>query len=347
MRVFRRGNIYWVDYTGPDGRRARHSANTTSKTEAEAILASLVTKVREGKFFDTRTETRTRFKDLLERARRYEEKIGRRSLDGFYKHYFNILERFFGEKYLEEINPALVEEFQFARAGEVSKSTANRSLAALRKVFNLGIRWGLVKANPVKQVEFFKEPRGRIRFLEKPEQEALLGQCQGRLKDVVLVALRTGMRRGELLGLRKKDVDFQKGFIYLERTKSGQHRQIPIIPEVRAVLSRLAFGLTDEEPLFRNRLGKPYRDLRTPFQNAMARAGIRDFRFHDLRHTYASDLVMAGVDIFTVSKLLGHSSVQTTMIYAHLSPDHHQAEMERYQRYLHGTAGTKLAQSAV
>jgi len=344
MSIFRRGDNWWISFRDHTGRRVRQAANTTNKAEALVILAAQVTKVREGKFFDKSQEGKVCFKDLLDQVREYERNRERTSYQDFYKSYFNQLEVFFGDRYLDEITPRLVEEYQFNRAKETSKATANRSLAVLRKIFNLGMRWDMVKSNPVCKIDFFRVPRGRMRFLSHEEQDALLKVCKGPLKDVVTVALKTGMRRGELLGLRKKDIDFSGNFIYLEKTKSGAHRQIPMIPEVRAIITRLAIGCEDEGLLFKNRAGDPYSDLRTAFNTALSKAGIKEFHFHDLRHTFASDMVMSGVNIFTVSKLLGHSSVQTTMIYAHLSPDYNKAEMERYDNFMHRQGDTKEAQ---
>jgi integrase len=344
MSVFRRGDHWWISFRDSHGRHIRQSANTKSRAEAQAILASQLTKVREGKFFDKCQQEKASFKDLLDQVREYESNRERNSYHDFYKSYFNQLEAFFGGKNLNEITPKLVEDYQFKRAKETSKATANRSLAVLRKIFNLGIRWDMTTDNPVCKIDFFRVPRGRMRFLSHEEQDALLAVCKGPLKDVVTVALKTGMRRGELLGLRKKDVDFSGNFIYLEKTKSGAHRQIPMVPEVREIITRLVSGCKDEDLLFRNREGEPYSDLRTAFTTALGKAGIKEFHFHDLRHTFASDMVMAGVNIFTVSKLLGHASVQTTMIYAHLSPDHNKAEMARYDQYMHVHHDTKTTQ---
>jgi integrase len=335
MKPYLRGKTYWISFKDQFGRRISKSAQTEDPKEAQARLASLETKVREGKFFDKRQQDRIRFKDLLDQVRKYEMERSLGSYNAFAKSYYNKLESVFGEKYLEEITPRLLEKYQVTRAEETSKATSNLSLAVLKKVFNLGMRWDLTNTNPATKVKPFKVPRGRMRFLLREEQEDLLKVCKKDLKDVVLVAMRTGMRRGELLGLRKKDVDFRRNFIYLEKTKSGTHRQIPMTPEVREVMTRLAFGHTDDDLLFRNRAGEPYVDLRTAFKTALSRAEIKEFHFHDLRHTYASDMVMSGVSIFVVSKLLGHSSVQTTMIYAHLALNHNKAEMERYDRYLH------------
>lgn len=345
MSIFRRGNIWWVAFKDSQGKRIRQSALTTSKTEAQAILASLETKVREGKFFDISQEPKTYFRDLLDRVDQHQRNMERRSYESYFRSYAKNLRAAFGDLTLKEITPDRVQRYQLHRAQEVSKTTANRSLATLKMVFNLGIRWGLIKENPVTKVEFYRESRGRVRFLSREEQQALLSCCSKRLRDVVVVALRTGMRRGELLGLRKKDVDFKRGLLMLTRTKTDKARQIPMTDEVRAVVTRLAFGRGEDDILFRNRWDQPYRQPRAEFIKALAKASIKEFRFHDLRHTYASDLVMASVDIFTISKLLGHSNVKTTMIYAHLAPDHAKAEMLKYQNYLNAEPGTNVTQS--
>lgn len=345
-RIYRREEIWWMDYRDPHGRRVRESSGTNSKTEAQAILASLTTKVREGKFFDISQARNLKFKELLAQVHEHQKKIGRRSYETYFCTYAKHLQAHFGEKYVEEISPKLVQEYQFERVKMVSYATANRSLAVLKMVFNLGIKWGLLKSNPVKQVEFFKEPKGRLRFLDKAEQEALLKASQPSIRDVVLVALRTGMRSGELAGIRRKDVDFEKGFIFLEKTKSGEPRQVPMVPEVRAVLARLSLGAGPEDQLFKSQKGKPYKNWRTGFLSAMRQARIEKFRFHDLRHTFASDFMMSGGNVFTLSKILGHADISTTMIYSHLSPEHHRVEMQRFQNYLAERDGTKMAQQA-
>jgi integrase len=345
MGLFRRGTTWWVSFTDSKGKRVRQSAQTNSKTEAQAILASLQTKVREGKFFDISQEPTVYFRDLLARVGEHQRNLGRRSYESHFLSYSKSLLGAFGHLTLKEITIEKVQAYQMQRAKTVKPATANRSLAILRRTFNLGIRWGLVKENPVAKVDLFPESRGRMRFLSREEQQSLLDCCSKRLRDVVLVALRTGMRRGELLGLRKQDLDFNRGLIILTKTKTDRGRQVPMTDEVKTVLARLAFGRQDDEHIFRNRWNGPYQQPRAEFVKAMGKAGIKDFRFHDLRHTYASDLVMAGVDIFTVSKLLGHSNVKTTMIYAHLSPDHAKHEMAKYQQYLAKTADTKVSQS--
>ena len=329
----RESGIFWMRFVDGYGRAMRKSTETKLKTEAQAIYEATRTKVREGKFFDIKKADRMLFEALVEKALAHERVLKGQNTK-FLASTCRPLLRVFGKMFLEEINPHRISEYQRGRLQEVGKNTINRELAVLRKIFNLGIRWDYVKSNPVKQVDFFKIPRGRIRFLDKEEQARLLEGCHGHLKDIVTVALRTGMRRGELLGLTKGEVDFKRGLICLSKTKTGAFREIPMIPAVEAILKAKAFGKEDGGFLFSRRDGTRYTHNQTAFENARSRAGIKDFRFHDLRHTYASDLVSAGVDIFTVSKLLGHANVKTTMIYAHLAPNHRAAEMERYQQYL-------------
>jgi len=333
MGIYLRDSVWWMSFPDQYGRRVRKSTETKFKTEAQAIYMAQKTKVREGKFFDIKKADRVLFEALVEKVLAHEKTIkGQNS--GFLVATCKPLNLAFGKSFLEEINPLVITEYQRRRLQTVSKNTINREMAVLRKVFNLGIRWGMAKDNPVKQVDFFKVPKGRIRFLEKEEQARFLESCRGHLKDIVTVALRTGMRRGELLGLKKGELDFNRKMVCLSKTKTDTFREIPMIPAVESILRAKAFGKADGDFLFTKSDGTRMHSNQSAFETALARAQIKNFRFHDLRHTYASDLVSAGVDIFTVSKLLGHSNVKTTMIYAHLAPSHRQAEMERYQQYL-------------
>ncbi len=342
MSLFRRNTVWWMAFKDNNGKRIRQSTGTSSKTEAQAILASLQTKVRENKFFDISQESKTTFRELWERVDEFQRTRELKSYESYFLSYSKSLLESFGTLTLKEITPDRIQRYHFARAQAMSKSTANHSLAVLKRCFNLGMRWDLCQTNPVNKVEAFRGMAPRIRYLTREEQEVLLGCCSDRLRDLVLVSLRTGMRLMEQLGLRKKDIDFSRGLINLTKTKTDRARSVPMTEEVKAVLSRLAFGAKDEDYLFRNARGRQYVQPRTEFKKALQRAGIRDFRWHDLRHTFATDLVAAGVEIFTVSKLLGHSNVKTTMIYAHLVPDHARSEMARYQEYLKQGRDTKM-----
>jgi len=160
--------------------------------------------------------------------------------------------------------------------------------------------------------------------LEKEEIRALLDACSDHLKPIVVTALNTGMRKSEILGLKWPDVDLRQRIVYIYETKGGKSRKVDINDWLAETLIRRRKH--PESPyVFCNKDGIPYGNIRKSFESAKRRAGIKDFRFHDLRHTFASHLVMAGIGLKTVQELLGHQTYQMTLRYAHLSPDHRRA----------------------
>ncbi len=154
--------------------------------------------------------------------------------------------------------------------------------------------------------------------------------CDNHLKPIVITALHTGMRRGEILKLTWDDVDIQHGFITLTDTKNGDGREIPIDNTLRETLNRLprlfveTGGQKELVPyvFYDPKSLKRYKSIKRSFHTALKNAGIKDFRFHDCRHTFASQLVMSGVDLTTVKELLGHKDIKMTLRYAHLAPAH-------------------------
>jgi integrase len=206
-------------------------------------------------------------------------------------------------------------------------------------MFNKAIHWGYLTQNPLHDVQDFKEPPGRVRYLTDVEVEILLNSCYGHIKSIVIVALNTGMRKGEILNLEWRDVDLRNRLIIIRNTKNNESRTIPINEILYETLTLLGHT-TDEQYVFANRNGNPFGDVRTSFRNALKRAGIEDFRFHDLRHTFASKLVMRGVNIRTVQTLLGHKDIAMTMKYSHLSDAHLKEAVKKLE------VGTNLAQEA-
>jgi integrase len=174
----------------------------------------------------------------------------------------------------------------------------------------------------IRRVKMLPENNRRLRYLSKEECQALINSCEPHLKPIVVVALNTGMRKGEILNLKWENVDLRHGFILLEITKNNERREILINETLKNCLQSITRRLDVPYVFYDKATGKPYKDVRRSFATACRRAGIRDFRFHDLRHTFASHLVMAGVDITTVKELLGHKSLTMTLRYAHLAPSH-------------------------
>ena len=168
-----------------------------------------------------------------------------------------------------------------------------------------------------------REKGARLRFLDTNEIQLLLQASSEDFRPVLITALHTGMRRGEILNLKWDDVNLKNRIITVQESKSGKKRMIPVddtlYQTLRPLRSRFHKGYVFPLP------GKPEKqwiDFRRRFRSAIRKAGIKDFRFHDIRHTFASHLVMNGVDIKSVQELLGHASLTMTMKYAHLAPDH-------------------------
>ena len=141
------------------------------------------------------------------------------------------------------------------------------------------------------------------------ELQLLLDCCPPHLKPVVLVAVHTGMRKGEILKLKWDQVDIRHSFLLLDETKNGERREIPINRTLYELFAGMPRSL-ESEYVFVGKDGEPYGDIKRSFHTALKKAGIRDFHFHDLRHTFASHLVMAGIDLLSVKELLGHKSLQ-------------------------------------
>jgi len=244
---------------------------------------------------------------------------------------------------LSEITAARISEYRSKRLAAVRKigtgesaterrltaAAINRPLALLRHLLGLAREeWGALDAVP--RIRLEREPQGRIRWLEPDEEVRLLAACgksrTKHLAGVIRVALKTGLRRGELLGLQWEQVDMSRGVIRLADTdtKSGRRREVPMRQAVYEVLA----GLKGD------RKGRvwPAGDVRTAFENAVTEAGLNGLHFHDMRHSFASWFVMRGGSLQALQSILGHADIKMTLRYAHLAPDHLRTEMSRTER---------------
>jgi len=228
------------------------------------------------------------------------------------------LNRFFKGKRLSDVTPESTAHYVAERSKKVSPASVNRELSCLKCVVNRAVEWGRLEANPILRVRKFKEPEPTARILTAEEIRRLMGACAPHLEPIVLTGLCTAMRRSEILSLKWDQVDLCKKTIHVERTKSGKSRIIPINSVLLDELSRLRQANGKSEHVFLDPASeRPMKDIKTAFRAACRRAGIKGLRFHDLRHHAASKMVEAGYDLVTVSKILGHASIQTTMRYAH------------------------------
>ena len=324
MGIFRRGKNWWIDYY-VQGRRKREKVGS-SKSLAEMALKKRKVEIAENKFLDIQRDNKIKFEEMAKTYLEAYSKPNKRSFRRDEVIIKNLLP-YFGGKYLYEIASLDIENCKRKRKELVATATVNRELACLKHIFNKAIEWGKARENPVIKVKFFRVENRRTRYLEKEEIKRLVFVCSEPLKSIVTIALNTGMRKGEILNLKWRDVDFSQRIIYLLETKSGEKREVPINEISYNTL--LEIRKHPNSPyIFYKQDGKTYKSIRTIFDKALRKAEIDNFRFHDLRHTFASQLVMAGVDLKTVQELLGHKSFEMTLRYSHLSPDHRKRAVE-------------------
>ena len=226
----------------------------------------------------------------------------------------------FGSKKLSDISTKDIEDFKLLRIQEVSPSTVNRSLSVFRHLLNLAKRWKkFFGENPVSIAGLLEENNVIERILTTEEESRLLESSISYLRPIIIAALSTGMRRGEILGLKWSEVDFQRNSIIVSQnnSKSKKQRKIHINATLRKMLMEIKLKSGQVDYVFVDNKGNRIKSIRTAFEAACRRAGLMDLRFHDLRHTAATRLVEMGVNIVSVSKILGHSDIKMTMRYTH------------------------------
>src|SRR5437870_13037327 len=228
--------------------------------------------------------------------------------------------REFGNRPLGQITREEIEAWRRERMTTSRPATINRDLSRLRRMFSLAVEWGLLEESPMKSMKFLRENNARTRYLSLEECQRLIANCIApHIRALVGVALHSGMRLGEILNLRWYDLDFASGFILVRDSKNGESRHVPMDATLFA-LFRAYPHRPSTDLVFSSSSGGHIVDVRTGFQNACKRAGLIDLHFHDLRHTFASQFVMAGGDLYILKEILGHKSITMTQRYAHLSP---------------------------
>jgi len=236
----------------------------------------------------------------------------------------------FWSKQLGEMNIAEIKPLDVIKARSSIKggdATKNIYMAALRHLFTVAIKeFGVLNENPLLKISNLKNPRDRVRYLTTKELAELLISCKESANPylylVVLLALGTGARKMEIMNLTWSDVDIDKQLIYLHTTKNGEMATLPIPAKIMPdLIEHLTYSKT--VLLFPSRIdvNKPI-DLRKPFAQALQRAGIKDFRFHDQRHTFASYLAMHNTPLNVIAELMRHKSYNMVKKYAHLSTGH-------------------------
>jgi integrase len=251
-----------------------------------------------------------------------------------------------GQRVLTDITPALIAEYREKLARGEGKprgpATQVRYLAALSHAFAVAVReWQWCDDNPVRKARKPKEPRGRVRFLSDDERRRLLAACQTSRNDylylLVVLGLATGARKHELQSLRWSDVNLTRGTLTFQQTKNGERRTVPLTGQALALMQEHArVRRIDTTLVFPNATGKKPLSIRGAFVNAVTRAGIVDFTFHDLRHSCASYLAMNGASLLEIADILGHKSLEMVRRYAHLSQAHTTTVVARMNQTIFG-----------
>jgi integrase len=241
---------------------------------------------------------------------------------------------FMGSSRLDKVSAFDVERYKSKRRQSISDASVNRELAILKRLFSLAVEWGVVNANPVKKVRMLAEPEQTIRTFSDHEKEALIEACSSKFRPLVVTALHTGMRRSEIFNLTWRDVDLEAGALTVSHTKSGKIRYLPINADVRETLT--ALPSPRDGHVFKWK-GAQWKCIQKQWARALRSAkeagvDLSGGRFHDCRHTFATDLVLGGVDLRTVQELLGHADIKMTMRYSHPTPESKRRAVELLAR---------------
>jgi integrase len=340
MSLRRRGKNFYFDFVYKK-KRYYGSIGRVSKQTAERILAKVKTDIIAGHFgmpsdkpVPTVSEAATKY--LANYRLTHAPRSVRRTT-----YLLTALMQRWGPERLDRLTTDRLNAYVRERLTAGHKpGYINSDLASMRAFFSTveGIMPNPLKARGDRNRQVFIPNRSeRTRMLTDEEEARLWKTLTPELQPIVLLALHTGLRLEEVLGLRWAEVDRGRRLLILpeDRTKTDEPRLLPLNHTVMEMLEGLWSRSAGCEHVFVNRRGHPYKDPHHIWRRAVQRAGIQNFRFHDLRHTFASRLILAGVGLETVQQLLGHSSISMTTRYTHLTATHVREAVERLEREGH------------
>lgn len=349
MAIFKKRGDWWIGYR-VNGKRRREPIGS-SFSLAKEVLAKRLAEAAERKHFPGRSANAASFAVV---AAKFWELHGQHLRSRSWRYTLDLYIKRFGSRKIGQITVAEIQAYynEIASRGRPgSPSTANRHLNLLSSVFGKAKSWGdYYGDNPCAMVKRQREANHRLRYLSHNEIDRLMRAAHPRLQPVLASAIMTGMRKGELLQLVWENVDLERQTISILKSKSGRPREIPIAGQLKLVL--VGLGPQPNGSVF----NLPDIMLRRYFDRALKDARIEAFRFHDLRHTFASYFLMRTGDLPTLQRLLGHSTPILTLRYAHLSQAHIAAGMAlfeagmafpavsgRRERFCPGVPGLQLA----
>lgn len=321
MGLYKRGPVWWMSFTYK-GKQLRRSTEIADKKLAEKIYCKVITDIAEGKWFEVSPCNDSTFKEMMNKyldeyspKKAYKTYMRDKSLAFHLNEHFGCLK-------LTEITPKDIYAYKVKRKREgAAPKTINNELALMGHAYNLAMKeWEWIDSNPVAKVSKEKVNNEIIRWLTLDEERRLLEASPCWLREIILFALNTGLRQGEIIGLTWDRVDLlSKTFTILEQKNKGKDTlplnekamEILIVRnKSRSIKSNFVFYNKHGNKIVSSNLGRSFRSV-------VKKAGIEKFRFHDLRHTFATRLIQNGIDIYTVQRLGRWKSMQVVMRYAH------------------------------
>jgi len=326
------------------------SATFKRITDARKWAKQTETAMEEGRYFKTVEAKKHTLAELIDRYIENDLKHRKSDQDRFIMH-LNWWKNKLGFYLLSDITPAVLAEcrdklqkepykiIEKEDSTEIEKyfsdTTVNRYMATLSIALTKASReWGWMEENPMFKVSKKTEPRGRIRFLSDEERTALLDACEKASNPLiyllVVIALSTGARFSEIINLKWHNVDLKRKMFYFMDTKNGENRAVPISSKAYSLLQEHSkVRQINSEYVFARPDGKKPLDLRHQWEKVIENSKIKDFHFHDLRHTAASYLAMNGATLVEISEILGHKTMQMVKRYSHLTQKHTADILER------------------
>ena len=325
--------IWWVRYQA-DGKIKREKVGR--KSDAIALYQQRKSDIRAGvKLPANMRHKGEKLSAVIDRAIAWHTSRGTKSLRTV-KAQLLVIRESLGSRIAADLKPSDVEEWIVSQKDQKdwTPATMNRYKSDIGKALQLAVVSGHLSRNVARLVTARAENNARVRWMRPEEEERVVKVmrecCPGQL-PAFFTALNTGMRMSEQFGLTWNRVDFERRKLFLPTTKNGESREVPMNKTVLALLTDLHTAKTGPHVFPTERNYKAARALLNPrqwFEIVLEKAKVDDFHWHDLRHTFASRLVMKGIDLHTVSKLMGHKTLTVTQRYAHLSPEHNLAAVE-------------------
>lgn len=323
-------------------------ASFKRKTDADRWVQQTEAAIREGRHFKTTEAKKHTLAQLIDRYMTDVLPTKKKSeqRQGAQLHWWK---KQLGSYLLSDVTPAMIAEQRdillkgITKRGRLrSPATTVRYMAILSHAYTIAIKeWGWIETSPLSKVSKPREPRGRVRFLDNEERQRLLLACKASqnlyLYPIVVLAISTGMRQAEILNLKWPDVDFDKKRVILHETKNGEIRAVTIAGMALELVQNLdKIRRLDTHYLFPSKFPNQPIDIRTAWENAVKRAEIDNFKFHDLRHSCASYLAMNGASLAEIAEALGHKTLAMVKRYAHLSDTHTAGVISRMNEKIFG-----------